>query len=143
MNASTKPTDPRLETGTILHKRYAVVKILGSGDFGVVYLARDKRATKVKDHVAIKEKHMQMSVDCERQADLRATLLHPAIPRVLGYFVTDEHSCLVQELILGSDLEAVLEAHQGFLSEKTVVGWAIQLCDALDYLHNHPLHSII
>ena len=86
---------------------------------------------------------MQMIVDCERQADLRAMLVHPAIPRICGYFVTEAHSYLVQELICGSDLEAILEAHEGFLPEKTVIGWAIQLCDALNYLHTHPLHPLI
>jgi serine/threonine protein kinase len=116
---------------------------LGRGDFGVVYLARDRWAPKGAEQVAIKEMPMQMIVDCERQADLRAILLHPAIPRICGYFVTGEHSYLVQEFICGSDLEAVLEAHEGFLPEKRVSRWAIQLCEALDYLHNHPFQPII
>src|SRR5262245_13584675 len=118
MNLSSKQP-ATLETGTILHKRYVIVKVLGRGDFGVVYLAHDRWAAKGAEQVAIKEMPMQMIVDCERQADLRAMLLHPAIPRICGYFVTEDHSYLVQELICGSDLEAILEAHEGFLPEKT------------------------
>ena len=132
-----------LEVGTLLHKRYEIVKVLGQGDFGVVYQARDKRAVNIDRFVAIKQMPMQMIVDCERQADLRATLIHSAIPRILGYFVNDEHSYLIQEFICGSNLEAVLEEHPGFLPEHRVITWAIQLCDVLDFLHNHPHHPMV
>ncbi len=132
----------QLKKRTILYKRYEVVKLLGEGDFGAVYQVRDLKAVKNR-FVAIKQMPMQMIVECERQADLRAILTHPNIPRVLDYFVTDEHAYLVQQLIRGSNLEEILNASDGFLPEKRVVRWAIQLCDALDFLHNHPMHSII
>jgi serine/threonine protein kinase len=132
-----------LKIGTLLYKRYEIIKLLGQGSFGTVYQAHDKRAVKTDQLVAIKQTPMQMIVDCERQADLRANLTHPNIPRILGYFVTDEHSYLVQELILGSNLERILEEQPGFLPEKTVIAWAIQLCAVLDFLHNHPYHPII
>lgn len=133
----------QLKKGTVLHKQYEVVKLLGQGDFGAVYQARDRKAVKCDRFVAIKQMPMQMIVECERQADLRANLPHSNIPRVLDYFVTDEHSYLVQQLIRGSNLEEIFNAHSGFLPEKQVIRWAIQLCDVLDFLHHHPLHSII
>lgn len=71
-------------------------------------------------------------------ADLRANLIHPAIPRILGYFATETHSYLVQEFIPGANLETVLEEYPGFLPEQRIVTWAIQLCQVLDFLHNHP-----
>jgi serine/threonine protein kinase len=84
-----------------------------------------------------------MIVDCERQADLRANLIHPAIPRVFGYFATDSHSYLVKQFIRGSTLEVVFRQEADFLAEKRVIPWAIQLCDVLDFLHNHPYHPVI
>jgi serine/threonine protein kinase len=131
-----------LEAGTLLHKRYEIVKPLG-GDFGLVYQALDRRAKKNNQLVAIKQFPAQMIIACERQAELRANLKHPAIPRILAYFATEEHAFLVQELVVGSDLERLLDEHPGFLPEKRVVGWAIQLCAVLDFLHNHPYHPII
>ncbi len=132
-----------LKKGTLLHKRYEVMKVLGEGDFGTVYQARDKRTGDTPRFVAIKQMPMQMIVDCERQADLRATLNHPAIPRIFGYFVTETHSYLVREFIRGSNLEEILESHNGFLKEKIVVHWAIQLCGALEVLHTHSDHPIV
>lgn len=132
-----------LKSGTILHKRYEIVKVLGAGNFGTVYQARDKQAADTPRFVAIKQMPMQMIVDCERQADLRATLKHSAIPRIFDYFTTVTHSYLVRELIRGSNLEEILNSHKGFLKEKTVLHWAIQLCGALEVLHTHPVHPII
>ncbi len=69
--------------GTLLGKRYEIVKLLGRGNFGLVYRARDQLDGQpnricVGQFVAIKQMPMQMIIDCERQADLRAMLVHPA-----------------------------------------------------------------
>jgi len=135
--------DEPLEPGTLLNKRYEIVKVLGEGNFGVVYQAREKRLVRGTRQVAIKQLPLQSIVDCERQADVRALLKHPAIPRLYDYFAAEAYSYLVEELIAGRTLEAVLAAEPGFLPEATVVGWAIQLCDALDYLHTHPYYPLI
>jgi len=135
--------NPTLEKGTVLDTRYEIAGVLGSGDFGVVYQARDLQDNGSCPMVAIKQMPMQSIVDCERQADVRAVLKHPAIPRIFGYFVTNENAYLVQELIVGWNLEVVLEKQKGFLPEKVVLDWAIQLCDFLDYLHNHPYYPMI
>ncbi|MEW6085411.1 MAG: serine/threonine-protein kinase [Chloroflexota bacterium] len=132
-----------LEKGRILHNRYRVVKILGQGDFGTVFQARDLRPKNRPRFVAIKQLPMQMIVECERQADLRATLIHPAIPRIFDYFVTETHSYLVRELIRGSNLEEILETRMGFLKETLVIRWAIQLCGALEVLHTHSVHPMV
>lgn len=132
-----------LEPGTILHKRYKILKVLGHGNFGTVYQARDQRAGKNHRFVAIKQMPMQMIVDCERQADLRANLIHPAIPRIFGYFVTESHAYLVKQLIHGATLEVILRQEPAFLAEKRVIKWAVQLCDVLGFLHNHPHHPIV
>jgi len=132
-----------LEAGTRLDQQYEIVRLLGRGDFGIVYQARDQQVSADLHFVAVKQMPMQMIVNCERQANLRGALIHPAIPRILGYFHQDGFSYLVQEFICGSNLETVLDEQPGFLPEYLVHSWAIQLCDVLDYLHNHPYHPII
>ncbi|MFZ6031250.1 MAG: serine/threonine protein kinase [Chloroflexota bacterium] len=139
-----------LKAGMLLNDRYKIIEVLGAGDFGTVYRASYQRPASdgtgrpvQGNEVAIKEMPMPMIVDCERQADLRGALDHPAIPRIYGYFAAGPYAYLVQELIPGCNLEAALARQDGFIPEKTVLGWAIQLCDTLHYLHNHPYHPII
>lgn len=138
----------RLEIGTVLDQRYEILGFIGRGSFGVVYEARDRLAvqsegTVAVEWVAIKQLPGQCIIDCERQADVRVLLQHPAIPRIFGYFSEGEYAYLVQERVTGWDLETVLVYQKSFLSEKTVVGWSIQLCDFLHYLHTHPYYPMI
>ena len=135
--------DASLEIGAILHERYRIIKVLGSGGFGVVYQACDGQGARHDGLVAIKQMPMQMIVNCERQADVRAMLTHPAIPCIHDYFGDDANSYLVLDFVQGRNLEQVLAAHGGPVVEDTVTDWSIQLCDVLDYLHNHPYHPTV
>lgn len=132
-----------LAAGTVLHQRYVIVRLLGQGDFGNVYQARDRRPGPGPRSVALKQLPMQMIVACERQMDLAGNLRHPAIPRLFGCFVTPTHAYLVKALIRGLTLEAALDQTPGFLDERRVIAWALQLCDVLHYLHTHPDHPLV
>ncbi len=126
--------------------------VLGVGGMGAVYKARDLRFPNVTKLVAVKEM-INVAADpalremivrnFEREANLLATLSHPAIPRIYDYFTEENRSYLVQELISGQDLEAILTGAEGFLDEVEVVSWAVQLCDVLTFLHNHQPQPIV
>ena len=119
---------------------------------GSVYRARDLHFPNVTKLVAVKEM-INMAPDplvrqtilqnFEREANLLATLNHPSIPRIYDYFSLDNRAYLVLEFIHGKDLENVISDTNGFLPEDQVIGWAIQLCDVLAYLHSHKPDPII
>ncbi|MEJ2601649.1 MAG: protein kinase, partial [Anaerolineales bacterium] len=79
----------------------------------------------------------------EREANLLATLDHRSIPRIYDYFTLNERSYLVEEFINGKDLETIIEDSEGFITEDRLVGWAIELCDVLNFLHTHKPEPII
>jgi outer membrane protein assembly factor BamB/tRNA A-37 threonylcarbamoyl transferase component Bud32 len=142
----------QLQSGVTLQDRYLILGILGSGGMSSVYKGRDLHFPNVTKLVAVKEM-VNMAADptmyemvvrnFEREADLLATLSHPAIPRIYDYFTQDDSSFLVMEFIEGKDLEATLREAEGFLPEVTVINWAIELCDVLAYLHNHQPQPVI
>ena len=119
---------------------------------GAVYRARDMHFPNVTKRVAVKEMINQVRDpsmretlvrNFEREANLLATLEHPAIPKIYDYFTQNERSYLILEYIDGKDLEAMLVETQGFFSETQIVSWAVELCDVLNFLHHHLPEPII
>ncbi len=119
---------------------------------GAVYRARDLHFPSVNKTVAVKEMVNQvrdpviretMIHNFEREANILATLEHPAIPKIYDYFSHNDRSYLVLEFVDGKDLEAVLVESDGFFPESQVIGWAVELCDVLSFLHNHQPEPII
>jgi serine/threonine protein kinase len=71
----------------------------------------------------------------EQEARLLRGLDQVNIPKIVDFFEEDGRACLVMEFIWGESLERRLEATNAPLLETDVLGWSIQLCEALHYLH--------
>lgn len=119
---------------------------------GAVYRARDLHFPNVVKVVAVKEMVNQardplvretIVKNFEREANLLATLSHPAIPRIHDYFTHNERSYLILEYIHGKDLESLLNESDDLFIPDEVTGWGIEICDVLQYLHNHQPETII
>ena len=146
------PPRRQLDSGATLFKRYLIQEVIGIGGMGSVYRARDLHFPNVVKLVAVKEMvisapdpvvRQTIVQNFEREANLLATLTHPAIPRIYDYFSNDDRSYLVLEYIHGKDMEEVISDTNGFLSEEQVLTWGIELCDVLSFLHNHKPDPII
>ncbi len=124
-----------LERGTLLHKRYRIVEILGQGGMGSVYRAVDEN---LGVEVALKE-NLFTTDEYSRQFRLEAVILanlrHPNLTRVSDHFVVgDQGQYLVMDYIEGEDLRQRME-RAGTISEDEAVLIGAAICDALDYLH--------
>ena len=124
-----------LERGTLLHKRYRIVEILGQGGMGSVYRAVDEN---LGVDVALKE-NLFTTDEYARQFRLEAVILanlrHPNLPRVSDHFVVgDQGQYLVMDYIEGEDLRQRME-RQGAITEEEAVLIGAAMCDALAYLH--------
>jgi len=146
------PQRQQLQSGVTLVDRYIIQDVIGVGGMGSVYRARDLHFPNVVKLVAVKEMinrvpdalvRKTIVQNFEREANMLATLNHPAIPRIHDYFTQNDRSYLVLEFIHGKDLETVISEANGFLPEDQVIRWAIELCDVLAYLHGHKPDPII
>lgn len=144
--------EQQLQPGITLVNRYSIQDVIGVGGMGSVYRARDLHFPNVIKLVAVKEMINQardplvrqtIVQNFEREANILVTLNHSAIPRIYDYFTHEERSYLVLEYIHGRDLDAVMSEVQGFIPEEQVIGWAIELCDVINFLHNHKPEPII
>jgi len=124
-----------LERGTLLHKRYRIVEILGQGGMGSVYRAVDEN---LGVDVAVKE-NLFTTDEYARQFRLEAVILanlrHPNLTRVTDHFVIgDQGQYLVMDYIEGEDLRQRME-RQGNILEDEAILLGASICDALTYLH--------
>lgn len=134
-----------LDEGTLLNSRYEIVRKIGGGGMGAVYLANDKnlggtlRAVKEMVQSYIGETQQEKAVDdFKRESELLASLDHPSIPTIYDFFYDDKEGrfYLVMKYISGGDLSARLRSTpEGKLDEYIVTDWAYQIADVLDYLH--------
>jgi hypothetical protein len=126
-----------LSSGTILRERYSVVKLLGHGGMGEVYLAEDmqlKRKVAVKKVLYSSEEILFKAA--EKEAMVLARLQHPNLPKVLEYFSEDQTQFIVMEYIAGRDLGEILQNNYSPLPLEQVLSWADTLLQILEYLHN-------
>lgn len=127
-----------LSPDTLLHNRYKIIRLLGQGGMGAVYLAND---TSLDQQVAVKVNYRpgeDSSSQFYREARLLASLRHQHLPRVIDYFVITSNQFLVMDFIPGEDLGSLI-TREGRQSLDKVTAWAKQLGEALVYLHSqHP-----
>lgn len=125
--------------GTLIEGKYEILKLIGKGGMSEVYLAMDQNLNK---QWAIKEiqkkpwdKNNQVVVQSAlAEANMMKRLDHPCLPRIVDIIDKDDVIYVVMDYIEGEPLSKVLEK-EGAQDQETVIEWAEDLCDVLDYLH--------
>ena len=132
-----------LAQGTVLQGRYKVVNKITTGGQSNIYRIIEVGGS--EQELALKEMfEMPMTPQdeaqvCEQfhqQTRILSSLSHPNLLKIITSLSKHGKNYLVMEFIHGSTLEDILHSTPGFLEERQVINWAIQLCDALDYLHS-------
>jgi len=133
-----------LEQGVLLQDRYRIVKVLGGGGMGQVYLAQDTRLADkpcaikelIPDPHVTPQERQQAAAQFHREAAILAHLSHPNLPNVYDYFEERERFYLTMDYVDGETLTEQLTKSPEGLPQEMVVEWAIQLCNVLEYLHS-------
>jgi serine/threonine-protein kinase len=133
-----------LQPNTLLASRYLIEGRLGKGGMAAVYKVADTRLSgkywalkEMSDGAITDPVERQQAIEAFRhEATLLASLNHLNLTRVVDFFQENNKYYLVMDLVEGNTLEEMLESRSTPFPEITVVGWALQLCEVLDYLHS-------
>jgi serine/threonine protein kinase len=124
-----------------LFNRYTLKQILGRGGMGVVWLARDDVlerdvALKFLPELVISDRGMLN--DLKREANRSLELTHKNIVRIYDFVHDETSACISMEYIDGDTLSGIRVDRPSKIFECwELVNWTKQLCEALDYAHNH------
>ena len=125
-------------SGTILHGRYRIEHVLGSGGFGHVYLAIDLNSNQ---QFAIKEYFVTGTsgqAQLQHEARVLSQLHHPNLPAFHEAFNERGHYFVVLSYIEGTDLTDHIRAARArneAIPLLQVLGWVLSVCDAVNFLH--------
>lgn len=131
--------------GTLIEGKYEILTMIGKGGMSEVYLAMDKNLNKqwaVKEiKKRAKDRNNAVVVQSAiAEANMMKKLDHPCLPRIVDIIDREDVIYVIMDYIEGEPLNKVLE-REGAQSQETVIEWAQDLCEVLDYLHmqNPPI----
>jgi len=119
--------------------RYTLIKVLGRGGMGIVWLARDEElerdvALKFLPDLMIHDRSMFDELRRETKRCLELT--HPHIVRIHDFLHDERAGGISMEYIDGETLSNLrAEKEQRVFEPDEITTWISQLCDALDYAH--------
>ena len=124
-----------------LFNRYRLIKTLGRGGMGVVWLARDEElerdvALKFLPDLIIRDRAVLSDLKRETRRSLELT--HKNIVRIYDFVHDQTSGCISMEYVDGDTLSNLRadKPHKVFEADE-LKDWVSHLCDALDYAHNH------
>jgi len=117
--------------------KYKIIRSLGSGGFGSVYLAKD---VWLNTEVAIKVPHKQSTelLKLLKEPRLQAALNHPNIVRMIAAEREGKTFFMVMEYVEGPTLENIID-DQKLLDWKVAVKYILQISDAVNHAHTNKI----
>jgi len=149
-----------LNAKTVLDNRYEILSILGSGGFGITYLAnftklgskvvikeyfpndlahRDTSSTIVPFSTEVKEFYDKGKERFLLEAQTIVKFKHPNIVKVIDYFETNNTAYFVMDYEEGEDLGIYLKKKQK-LNQEEILNIIMPILDGLREVHSHDVY---
>ena len=133
-----------LQSGDIISGMYQVIREIGTGGMGVIYIGYHLHLQKQIVIKKIKETCVDR-VNVRGEADILKQLRHTYLPQVYDFLEVGNDVYTVMDYIPGENLQYYID-HNYTFPEETILLWMRELCEVLDYLHTRKpriLHSDI
>jgi serine/threonine protein kinase len=128
-------------SGQKVFRRYTLVRILGRGGMGVVWLAKDEEldrdvALKFLPDLVVHD--LAVLDELKRETRRSLQLTHHNIVRIHDFVQDAESACISMEYVDGPTLSALrVEQPSRVFEPEQLAPWVEQICEALQYAHQH------
>jgi hypothetical protein len=125
-------------TGKMINGKYRIIKSLGSGGSGKVYKAVH---INLNSYWALKFIPSSEGF-AENELEILKNLNHPVFPLLVDCIREADDTILVYDYYDGPTLKQLIE-REGKIEQERVCRWAVQIIDALSYLHANSPEPVI
>lgn len=121
---------------------YQLIRLLGRGGMGEVYLARNKN---IEQFVAVKALHPKYANNpmvrarFKQEAVMLNSLNHPNIVKFLNFVENEYGVFLIMEYVDGYTLEEFITKKNGLIVEEKAYPMFVEILDAFSYAHQHGI----
>ena len=135
--------DVPIQAGTILNNRYEVLRVIGTGSYGIVYLCKDLKSQEkrvVKQLRPSKRRNNKEVELFQSEASVLRTLNHKNMPRFYEAFSNNESFFYVMSFIEWDNLEDQIFLNKRTFNENESLVFLNQLLGIIDYLHKQDIY---
>lgn len=134
--------DVPIKTGTVLNNRYEVLRVIGTGSYGIVYLCKDLKSheNKVVKQLRPSKRRNKKEVELfESETSVLRTLDHESMPVFYEAFSSDESFFYVMSFIEWDNLEDQIFFNKRTFNENESLVFLENLLEIIDYLHEKDI----
>jgi serine/threonine protein kinase len=123
--------------GIQLDEKYRILRSLGAGGFGEVYLAEEKLLGRQVAIKVLRNRDVRGQTDLVHEMKSLNHLQHPNVVAFYHYFSEEESLFLVMEYCAGGSLRDRLQRES--IPSQVVMQWGKELADTLHYIHQQDI----
>lgn len=135
--------DIPLKKGVVLHNRYEITTVIGTGSYGIVYHCTDLKTNEnkvIKQLRRSKRRSKKELKQFENEISILRMLNHKNMPIFHEKFSHDGNVYFVMNFIEGDNLEDHIFLNHITFNEKESLFFLEELVELVSYLHNHDIY---